>query len=253
VREDLALALELATVADAITLPRFRALDLAVETKPDLTPVTEADRAAEQELRQVLAERHPNDAVLGEEEGETPGSSGRRWILDPIDGTKNYSRGIPVWGTLVALEEAGEIVVGVVSAPALGRRWWAAQGQGAFADGTPIHVSRISRIEEAVVSYRDARSHLGHDGVSELVARAWHAATYSDFWAHVLVAEGSVDAALEPVMNPWDIAAVKVIVDEAGGRMTDFTGAPRIDSGTGISTNGLLHDELLAAVAPGQS
>ena len=240
--QDLALAFELVDIGDSITLPRFRALDLAVDTKPDLTPVTEADRDAEEAIRRVLSARRPEDGVLGEERGETFGSSGRRWILDPVDGTKNYSRGIPVWGTLLALEEDGEIAVGLVSAPALRRRWWAVRGGGAFAGGEPIRVSRISRIEEAVVSGRPDSS------ADELTRRAWHAQGFSDFWAHVLVAEGSVDVAIEPVMNPWDIAALKVIVEEAGGRLTDYGGTARIDGGSAVTTNGLLHDEVLAVV-----
>ena len=244
---DLVLAFELADLADSITLPRFRALDLAVETKPDLTPVTEADRAAEEALRRLLAERRPDDGVLGEEAGETAGTSGRRWILDPVDGTKNYSRGIPVWGTLIALEDEGEVVVGVVSAPALHRRWWGSRGGGAFADGKTMRVSAVGRLEEAVVSF--TRSGLATSaGTAELVRHAWHARTFSDFWAHMLVGEGSVDIALEPVMNVWDVAPLQVIVEEAGGRVTDDRGGPHVHGGPAVSTNGLLHDEVLRAL-----
>jgi histidinol-phosphatase len=247
VHPDLTLAIELADVADAITLPRFRALDLAVETKTDLTPVTDADRAAEEALRAALAQRRPEDGVLGEEGGETAGRSGRRWILDPVDGTKNYSRGIPVWATLIALEADGDIVAGVVSAPALHRRWWASRGGGAFADGQRLRVSAVERVEEAVVSF--TRSGLGAGtGTAELVRRAWHARTFSDFWSHVLVAEGSVDVALEPVMNVWDVAPIRVIVEEAGGRVTDDRGGPHIHGGPAVSTNGVLHDAVLAAL-----
>jgi histidinol-phosphatase len=246
VHADLALALELADVADAITLPRFRALDLAVETKADLTPVTDADRAAEEALRAVLAERLPEDGVLGEEGGETAGRSGRRWILDPVDGTKNYSRGIPVWATLIALEADGEVVAGVVSAPALQRRWWASRGDGAYADGRRLRVSSVERVEGAVVSF--TRSGLATSaGTAELVRRAWHARSFSDFWSHVLVAEGSVDVAIEPVMNVWDVAPIQVIV-EAGGRVTNDRGRPHVHGGPAVSTNGVLHDQVLAAL-----
>ena len=246
VHEDLALAFELADVADAITIPRFRALDLAVETKADLTPVTDADRAAEEALRAALAERRPEDGVLGEEGGETAGSSGRRWILDPVDGTKNYSRGIPVWATLIALETDGEVVVGVVSAPALHRRWWASRHGGAFADGQRLRVSAVARVEDAVVSF--TRTGLvTSTGTEDLIRRAWHARTFSDFWSHMLVAEGSVDVALEPVMNIWDVAPIQVIVEEAGGRVTDERGGPHVHGGPAVSTNGVLHDGVLAA------
>jgi histidinol-phosphatase len=247
VHPDLTLAIELADVADAITLPRFRALDLAVETKTDLTPVTDADRAAEEALRAALAQRRPEDGVLGEEGGETAGRSGRRWILDPVDGTKNYSRGIPVWATLIALEADGDVVAGVVSAPALHRRWWASRGGGAFADGQRLRVSAVERVEDAVVSFTRSGLAAG-TGTAELVRRAWHARTFSDFWSHVLVAEGSVDVALEPVMNVWDVAPIRVIVEEAGGRVTDDRGGPHIHGGPAVSTNGVLHEEVLAAL-----
>jgi histidinol-phosphatase len=247
VGSDLALALALADLADGITLPRFRALDLAVETKADLTPVTDADRAAEKALRAVLAERRPEDGVLGEEGDETVGSSGRRWILDPVDGTKNYSRGIPVWATLIALEADGEIVTGVVSAPALHRRWWASRGGGAFAGRQRLRVSAVERIEDAVVSFTSRELAVG-TGAAELVRRAWHARTFSDFWSHTLVAEGSVDVAFEPVMNVWDVAPIQVIVEEAGGRVTDERGGPHVHGGPAVTTNGVLHDEVLAAL-----
>ena len=238
---DLELALWLADTADAISLRAFRT-GLPIEQKPDLTPVTEADRSVEAELRRLLGESRPADAILGEELGTT-GSASRRWIIDPIDGTKNFVRGIPVWATLLAVEEGGEVRVGVVSAPALGRRWWAERGEGAFADGERIHVSLVARIEDAVLS-------LAHDReVPEIARRAWHARGFGDFWAHMLVAEGAVDAAVDPVVNEWDLAAVKVIVEEAGGRFSDFAGERRIDSGSALTSNGLLHDGLLAAVA----
>jgi histidinol-phosphatase len=239
---DLALALQLADAADTISSAHFRS-GLAIETKPDLTPVTEADRAVEAKLRRVLASERPDDAVLGEEEGAV-GEGSRRWILDPIDGTRNYARGIPVWATLIALEEEGVVRLGVVSAPALGRRWWAERGAGAFAGGEPIHVSAIAEIEEAVLSLAV------ENGVPPLAQRAWHARGLGDFWAHMLVAEGAVDGAVDAVgVREWDLAAVQVIVEEAGGRFSDFGGAARIDGGSAVTSNGLLHDALLAGLS----
>jgi histidinol-phosphatase len=242
VSPDLELALRLADTADAISLARFRS-GLAFETKADLTPVTEADRAVEAELRSLLAAERADDAILGEEQG-TSGGGARRWIVDPIDGTRNYARGIPVWATLVALEESGDVGLGVVSAPALGRRWWAERGGGAFANGDRIGVSAIGRVEEAVVTFSY------ENPIPEVAARAWHARGFGDFWAHMLVAEGAADVAVDAVgVSEWDLAAVQVIVEEAGGRFSDFAGVSRIDGGTAISSNGLLHDELLAALA----
>jgi histidinol-phosphatase len=241
VSSDLELALRLANAADAISLPRFRS-GLAIETKPDLTPVTEADRAVEAELRRLLADERPGDAVLGEE-GGAAGTGSRRWIVDPIDGTRNYARGIPVWATLIALEGDGIVEVGVVSAPALQSRWWAERGGGAFANGKPAHVSAVGRVEEAVLSFSIENE------VPPLARRAWHARGLGDFWAHMLVAEGAVDAAVDAVgVSEWDLAAVQVIVEEAGGRFSDFDGATRTDSGTAVTSNGLLHDELLRAI-----
>lgn len=238
---DLALAHRLADAADAISLSHFRT-GLAVETKPDLTPVTEADRAVEAELRSLLSAERPNDAVLGEEHGSTGGGA-RRWILDPIDGTRNYARGIPVWATLIALDEAGVVRLGLVSAPALGRRWCAERGGGAFADGVRIGVSTIARVEDAVLCFAF------EEKVPESARQAWHTRGFGDFWAHMLVAEGAVDAAVDAIgVREWDLAAIQVIVEEAGGRFSDFTGKSRIDGGSAITSNGLLHDELLAAV-----
>ena len=236
---DLELALELADLADPLALGRFRARDLVVETKPDLTPVTEADRAVEEAILERLAYARPDDGVLGEEFGVRAGGQ-RRWIVDPIDGTRNYSRGIPVWATLVALEEEGEIQVGVVSAAALGRRWWADRGGGAFADGAAIQVSAVDRLEDAVLS-------LSFEAAPRaLVERCWHVRAWGDFWPHMLVAEGVVDGAVDdPGVSLWDMAAVQVIVEEAGGRFSDLTGAARPDGRGGVTSNGLLHDELL--------
>lgn len=241
---DLELAVRLTDAADAITISRFRT-GLAIETKADLTPVTEADRAVEAEVRRLLARERPDDAILGEEEGAA-GAGARRWIVDPIDGTRNYARGIPIWATLVAVEEDGIVRAGVASAPALGRRWWAERGAGAFASGERIRVSTVSSVEQAVLSFAL------ENGLPAIAGRAWHARGFGDFWAHVLVAEGVVDGAVDAIgVGEWDLAAVQVIVEEAGGRFSDFSGESRIDGGTAISSNGSLHEELLAAVAGG--
>jgi len=239
---DLELALRLADAADALSLGHFRT-GIAFETKPDLTPVTEADRAVESEIRTLLDDARPDDAVLGEEQGSSGGGS-RRWIVDPIDGTRNYARGVPVWATLIALEESGSVRLGVASAPALGRRWWAERGEGAFADGDRIGVSSVARMEDAVVSFAY------ENAAPEIARRAWHVRGFGDFWAHLLVAEGAVDGAVDATgVNEWDLAAVQVIVEEAGGRFSDFRGVSRIDGGAAVTSNGLLHDELLGAVA----
>jgi histidinol-phosphatase len=239
---DLSLALALADTADEISLRRFGAGDLVVETKPDLTPVTEADRAVEEAIRSRLASERPADGILGEELGST-GSADRRWIVDPIDGTRNYSRGLPVWATLIALEENGKLRLGVVSAPALARRWWAERGSGAFANGERMHVSAVARVEDAVLCFALEQQ------LPALAHRCWHPRGYGDFWAHMLVAEGAADGAIDAVgVSLWDLAAILPIVEEAGGYFTDATGARRADAGTAVSSNGLLHEELLAAV-----
>lgn len=245
---DLEFALELADLADSISRPRFRARDLAVDTKPDMSPVTDADRAVERALRERLEAERPGEAVLGEEEGGD-GTGPVRWILDPIDGTKNFSRGIPIWATLIALERNGDVELGVASAPALGRRWWAERGSGAFADGQRIHVSGVRHLEDAVFSFTRESLFVERGAALELVRRAWHARTFSDCWQHLLVAEGSVDAAIDPVMNPWDVAALRVIVEEAGGRSTDFGGGRALDGGSLVSSNGALHDEVLSSLS----
>ena len=203
---DLELALSLADDADAISLARFRALDLRVETKPDLTPVSEADRAVETALRARLAHERPGDPVLGEEEG---GDDASGWILDPIDGTRNYTRGIPVWATLIAYADR----VAVVSAPALGRRWWAERGAGAFANGERMHVSGIDRLEDATLLYALDRP------VPARAWEAWHVRGFGDFWAHMLVAEGAAEAAVDAEgLALWDTAPLGILLEEAGGR-----------------------------------
>jgi histidinol-phosphatase len=248
---DLALALELADAADAITTARFRASDLVIETKPDLTPVSEADRAVEAMVRERLAGARPGDAVVGEEFG-AEGDSARRWIVDPIDGTKSYVRGVPVWASLLALEIDGAMSVGVVSAPALGRRWWAAKGSGAFANGEPIRVSQVAAVGDALLCFTSAPTFdeygLGPQ-FRTLAADCWAARGFADFWGHVLVAEGAADIAVEPVMNLWDNAPLQVITEEAGGRFTDLTGVATSHGGNALTTNGRLHDAVLARLA----
>jgi histidinol-phosphatase len=248
----LAVALELADIADAITLARFRAPDLRVDTKSDNTPVTDADRATERALRDALQRLRPEQAIVGEEFGGD-GQAEWRWILDPIDGTINYANGVPVWATLIALMRGDRAVCGVVSAPALRRRWWAATGQGAFTDsGERIRVSRTSTLEDAYVSCTDVRDFAargGEAGFRTLLARARVVRAFGDFWSHMLVAEGVIDIAIEAWVNPWDVAAAQVILTEAGGRFSDFEGADRIDSGNVITTNGLLHEELVELMA----
>jgi len=259
--EDLALALELADVADSITRARFRAADLVVETKPDLTPVSEADTAVERALRSRLAEMRPEDAILGEEYGVSEGSGGgRRWIVDPIDGTKNYVRGIPVWATLLALQEGDRVTVGVVSAPALGRRWWAARGVGAFgADGLleeprRLRVSAVRALEDAqlCVSGFDGWEDNGRlEQLLTLSRRCWRTRGFGDFWTYMLVAEGVAEIGCEAVVSLWDLAAPQVIVEEAGGTFTDLGGVPTPDGGDALATNGLLHEQALALVRRG--
>jgi histidinol-phosphatase len=247
---DLVLALELADLADAITLEHFRAANLAVETKPDLTPVTEADRAVEQTLRKRIAEERPGHGVVGEELGADEGGDAR-WIIDPIDGTKNYVRGIPVFATLIALERDGALILGVVSAPAMHRRWWAVRGEGAFADGRPIGVSRVADLANAVLAYASLLSWEQHglgDQFMALARSCWRTRGFGDFWCHMLVAEGAADVAAEPEVALWDLAAVQVVVEEAGGRLTDLGGTARPDGGSVVTTNGLLHDRVLAAL-----
>ena len=250
--DDLRFAHVLADAADDITTRRFRALDLKVETKPDLTPVTDADRAVEEQVRNVLRRSRPRDAVHGEEFGKT-GIGPRCWVVDPIDGTKNYVRGVPVWATLIALMMGDEPVAGVASAPALGRRWWAARGGGAWTGrgltkATRCQVSGVTRLGDASFSYSSISGWAERgslDGFLDLSRSVWRSRAYGDFWSYVLVAEGAVDAAAEPEVSLWDLAALQVIVEEAGGRFTDLAGVARPDGGSAVATNGHLHDEVL--------
>lgn len=255
--DDLRLALLLADSADRVTMARYQALDLEVETKPDLTPVTDADRAAEQAMRSMLERSRPRDAVLGEELGST-GNAGRRWVLDPIDGTKNFVRGVPVWATLIALMDGNDAVVGVVSAPALGRRWWASRGGGAWGrDGQArarrLRVSGVTRLADASLSYSSLTSWEEHgrlDGFLTLARRCWRTRGFGDFWSYLLLAEGAVDLAAEPDVALWDLAAPAVVVTEAGGRFTDLTGVPGPAGGSALASNGALHAEALELLSP---
>jgi histidinol-phosphatase len=238
-------------------MDRFQALDLVVETKPDLTPVTDADRAVEEALRSLLRRVRPRDAVHGEEFADT-GHGPRRWVIDPIDGTKNFVRGVPVWATLIGLMEGDEVVAGVVSAPALGRRWWAARGSGAWtgrslAAAKPCRVSQVAHLSDASISLSSVTSWLDagrFDSCIALLRSAWRDRAYGDFWSHMLVAEGAVDIAAEPELALHDVAAVAVIVEEAGGRFTDLDGNAGVHEGRSVITsNDLLHDAVLAALA----
>ena len=234
---DLAFALELADRADALTVPRFRAADLHVETKPDLTPVTDADHTVERTLRELIAAKRPGEGVLGEEEGDDGGEV--RWILDPIDGTRNFARGVPVWATLIALERDGRVGCAVASAPALGRRWWASRGGGAFADGRPARVSAVAGLADASVSCTHARD------LERLEPQVWHARGLGDFWQLLLVAEGSLDAAVDARLALWDYAAPALIVEEAGGRVSTLDGGPLRPNEQVVASNGLLHEHVL--------
>jgi histidinol-phosphatase len=253
--EALTLALELADEADRITMARFRASDLKVETKPDLTPVTEADQAVERRLRERLS-TYPGHVVLGEEFGFDPGdgTAEYRWIIDPIDGTKSYVRGVPIWATLIGVERAGELVVGVASAPALGMRWWAGRGLGAFRNGDPIRVSSVAALADAQISFAwDTEERFHAEGIGEkLVAlshRCWRTRGIGDFWQHLLVAEGSFDIAIDPIVGVWDIAALIPILEEAGGRWSGVGGDTGIEAGSFVCTNGRLHDATLESLA----
>ena len=251
--DDLRLAHVLADDADSTSQSRYKALDLHVMTKPDLTPVTDADSSVEEGIRRTLSRARPRDAVLGEETGST-GHSQRRWVVDPIDGTKNFVRGVPVWATLISLMVEDEVVVGLVSAPLLNRRWWAMKDGGAWTGkslmrATACQVSDVSRIEDASLSYSslhgwDERGRL--DDFLSLSRRCWRTRAYGDFWSYMLVAEGAVDIATEPHLEVHDMAALDVIVREAGGVFTSLDGEPGPLGGSALATNAKLHDQALA-------
>ncbi|QOD94417.1 MULTISPECIES: histidinol-phosphatase [Microcella] len=255
--DDLALALRLADAADVIALPRFRSLDLIVTTKPDRTPVTDADQAVERAIREGLASERPDDGILGEEYGTHTGSGDgaqRQWIIDPIDGTANFLRGVPIWGTLIGLAVDGVPVVGVVSAPALDRRWWAARGEGAWArdarddESRRLRVSGVSELADARFSYN---SLLGWDDAGrleqllDLTRTVWRASAIGDMWSYMLVAEGAIDIAGEFDLQPYDMAALQPIVEEAGGRFSSLDGEAGPWHGSALATNGVLHDAVL--------
>ena len=253
--DDLALALRLADAADAISLPRFGASDLEVTAKPDMTPVSDADLAVETALRALLTEQRGDDAVLGEEFGNAAGAAGqgRKWVIDPIDGTKNFVRGVPVWATLIALFD-GDFVVGVVSAPALARRWWARRGGGAFtrfADSPPrpCRVSSVAQLSDASLTYSDFaewRRQGRGEQFSRLMDQCWRTRGYGDFLPYMLVAEGAADIAAEPELSLWDLAALVPVVREAGGRFTDVDGLPVTPSTvSALASNGALHDRVV--------
>ncbi len=253
--DDLRLAHVLADTADSVTMARFKALDLSVQTKPDLTPVSDADRTVEEAIRSTLKRVRSRDAISGEEFGDT-GHGPRRWLLDPIDGTKNFIRGVPVWATLIALMDGDDVVAGVVSAPALGRRWWAATGTGAYTGkslsaATRLAVSKVDTLGDASLSYSSLsgwRERDRLDAFLDLAAVTWRTRAYGDFWSYMLVAEGGVDVACEPDVALHDLAAPSIIVSEAGGRFTDLDGTPGPGGGSALATNRLLHDDVLAGL-----
>ncbi|WP_020575826.1 inositol monophosphatase family protein [Actinopolymorpha alba] len=253
--DDLRLAHLLADDADSLTMSRFRAQDLRVSTKPDESPVTDADTAVEEAVHRTLGRARPRDAIEGEELGKT-GWGPRRWIIDPIDGTKNYVRGVPVWATLIALAVEDEVVVGVVSAPALGRRWWASKGDGTYAgrslrSAQLCEVSKVSSLPDAFLSYSSPGGWVKTGrggGFGQLLERCGRTRGFGDFWSYMLLAEGSVDIATEPELNLHDMAALAVIVEEAGGRFTSLEGTPGPYGGNALATNGLLHDEVLSLI-----
>ncbi len=251
--DDLRLAHVLADAVERVTTARFKAVDLDVSTKPDLSLVSDADTAAEELIRSQLKRTRPRDAVEGEE-FETTGHSPRRWVIDPIDGTHNFVRGVPVWATLISLVDNEEVVLGLVAAPALGRRWWAALGSGAWAgrsltSAKQISVSKVSRIEDASISYASFsgwRERGKGEAFMTLLDDCWRTRAYGDFWSYMLLAEGAVDIATEPSLAVYDMAALVPIVTEAGGRFTSLAGKPGPFGGNAVATNGLLHDEVLA-------
>ncbi len=257
--DDLRLAHVLADNADSLTMARFKALDLRVSMKPDLTEVSDADVAVEELLRNNLYRTRPRDAVHGEE-GHDTGWGPRRWVIDPIDATRNFVRGVPVWATLIALMDGPDVVVGLVSAPALGRRWWASVGHGAYtgkslASASRVHVSAVSSVTDASLSYSSIHgwvdSGRGQQFV-DLLRDCWRTRAYGDFWSYMLLAEGAVDIACEPDLALYDMAALVPIVREAGGVFTNVDGAPGPVGPGALATNGLLHADVLRTLAPGE-
>jgi len=273
-QDDLALAHALADLADAISLDRYQAQDLVIATKPDNTPVTDADRAVETAIREALATHRNTDGLVGEEFGSDKGTSGRYWVIDPIDGTKNFMRGVPTWATLIALvnvDSSGieEVIVGIASAPALARRWSAAKGHGAFvrfssgniddlsedlgasSNEKKISVSKVAKLTDASISYSDFVGWGDRlEPFQKMLASAWRTRGIGDFWSHMLVAEGAVDVAIEPSLAVWDMAALDIIVREAGGAFTNTAGQNGPFGGSGVSTNGVLHNAVINGLNP---
>ena len=258
--DDLAFAHRLADIADAITLDRYQAQDLAISTKPDNTPVTDADRSTEQAITAAIAKERAQDGIVGEEFGNSKERAQRYWVIDPIDGTKNFMRGVPTWATLIGLVERSSdgkesVVVGVVSAPALSRRWFASKGSGAyvtFADGAPkkISVSKVNSISDSSIAYSDFMGwNEKLSSFRKLLDNAWRTRGYGDFWSHMLVAEGAVDVAIEPSLALWDMAALDVIVREAGGEFSGTNGINGPFQKSGLSTNGILHTKIVEALS----
>ncbi len=258
--DDLSLALALADAADRISMDRFQAADLRVESKPDLTPVSDADTAVERRIREILAVERPGDQIIGEEFGSSADAAlgaGRRWVIDPIDGTKNYVRGVPIWATLIGLFDGDEVIVGVASAPALARRWWASTGNGAFAQfgshqPRRCRVSGVGRLDDASLAFSSLSGWESAgllDPFIDLTRSCWRVRGYGDFYSYMLVAEGAVDIAAEPELNVWDLAALIPIVTEAGGAFTGLDGrTPSTTAGSAVATNGLLHEAVVAAL-----
>ena len=254
---ELGLAMAMADAADALSMQYYRREGLLVTTKPDATPVTEADQAVERAIRSTLAEQRPGDNIMGEEFGGETGA-GRRWIIDPIDGTKNYMRGVPVWATLISLAVDASLVVGVVSAPAMGRRWWAAKGAGAWTrdvDGSirRLHVSSVGSLADASFAFSDAVDWDRHSqtagALQRVIDATWRQRGYGDFWSHMLVAEGALDISAEPTLAPWDMGALLPVITEAGGRVSGYRGGDPIEQLSLIASNGLLHDQMLDLIA----
>lgn len=254
--EYLKLAQELADIADQVSMHRFQALDLHVEQKADFSLVSDADKAVEAAIRARLEEARPSDSILGEEEGAT-GSSSHQWIIDPIDGTHNFVRGVPVWATMIGLAIDNEVVVGVVSAPALARRWWGAKNLGSFtqfAGGEPRRnkVSEVGAVEDAFFSYASFDGWVAQGKGKQFfdfLESCWRTRGFGDFWSYMMVAEGTVDVAAEPELETYDMAALVPIITEAGGRFTGLDGADGPWSGNAVASNGLLQDKTLEALA----